>query len=96
MKTIKWLLVGIIVGFIAVAFRDLERGEWLSPAIPRRGDSPGGEEPLLGYDGMDQETLLEWIPAANLDEETLRTIVRYERANLDRAPVLDVLEEMIG
>jgi hypothetical protein len=96
MKTIKWLLAGIIVGFIAVAFRDLERGEWLYPAIPRRSDSPGGEEPLLGYDGMDQETLLEWIPAANLDEGTLRAIMRYERANLDRGPILDALEEMIG
>ena len=95
MKTLQWLLAGVLVGVIAVAFRDLERGEWLAPALPR-GEEADEEEPVLGYDGMDQETVLEWLANADLDEEAIERIARYEQANLEREPVLEALQEMLG
>jgi hypothetical protein len=96
MKTLKWLLAGIIVGVIVVAFRDLERGTWLTPAIPRGTVDTDDAEPVLGYDGMDQETLLDWLPAAALDAESIDRIIRYESSNQNREPVLTVLEELRG
>lgn len=96
MKTIKWLLAGVLVGIIAVAFRDMDRGEWLRPTLPRRHEPVGPEEPVLGYDGMEQETVLDWLTEANLDEETLEHVYRYEEQNLAREPVLDLLREMLG
>lgn len=96
MNTIKWLLAGIVVGIVAVAFRDLERGEWLAPALPSRDRSVGEEEPVLGYDGMDQETALDWISSADLEEEDLRRMLDYERANLNREPVVSTLEDLLG
>lgn len=95
MKTLQWMLAGVAFGVIAVAFRDLERGEWLSPALPR-GGSVDEEEPVLGYDGMDQETAIEWIASADLDTATVERIIEYERGNLDRIPVLEALEEQLG
>lgn len=95
MKTLKWILAGLIVGVIAAAFRDWNRGVWLSPALPHQIDEPGGEEPVLGYDGMDQETLLDWIDSSDLDPDTIERMLRYERANQGREPVLEALEELL-
>lgn len=95
MKTLRWMLAGIVVGVVAVAFRDLERRQWLAPALPGRDDEVDVEEPVLGYDGMDQETLLDWLSEADLDDETLEEIIRYERANRDRSPVLDALNDLM-
>ena len=95
MKTIQWMLAGVAVGVIAVAFRDFERREWLSPALPR-GATIDEEEPVLGYDGMDQETAIDWIAAADLDADTVERMIEYERANRDRIPVLEALEEQLG
>ena len=96
MKTLKWLLAGIVVGVIGVAFRDMENREWLRPALPERAREPGVEEPVLGYDGMDQETVIDWLFTAQLDAESLDRINRYEEVNLGREPVLEVLEELLG
>lgn len=96
MKTVQWMLAGILIGVIAVAFRDFERGEWLSPAILTDDEEVGVEEPVLGYDGMDQETLLEWLADAELDHDTLERIIRYEEANRRREPVLTTLAELLG
>jgi hypothetical protein len=95
MKTLQWILAGIVIGVVAVAFRDFEQRRWLRPTLPTRTAPPNGREPVLGYDGMDQESLLEWLPEANLDSEVLNDMIRYEEANLDREPVLEALEEML-
>ncbi|HUE97523.1 MAG TPA: hypothetical protein VMN39_12755 [Longimicrobiaceae bacterium] len=95
MKTLQWILAGVAFGVVAVAFRDLERREWLRPALPG-GVAVDDEEPVLGYDGMDQETAIDWIASADLDEDTVERIIRFERENLDRLPVIEALEELLG
>lgn len=97
MKRTHLLLAGFVLGIIAVAFRDFERGEWLSPPLPGRTDAPEeDEEPVLGYDGMDQETILDWLDEAGLDAETIERIIGYEEANLRREPVLAALGDLLG
>lgn len=96
MNKLRWLVAGILVGVIAVAFRDMERGEWISPPIPRRDIEPEEEEPVLGYDGMDQETLFDWISESDLDDDTIDRILDYERAHADREPVIAALEDLRG
>ncbi|MDR0786373.1 MAG: hypothetical protein LBG44_00655 [Gemmatimonadota bacterium] len=54
------------------------------------------EEPVLGYDGMDQETLLEWLQDAYLGDDELMGIAKYERATLDREPVLAMVDDLLG
>jgi hypothetical protein len=93
MRTLQWALAGLVVGVILAAFRDFERGRWLTPVLQGVEEVPPSEEPVLGYDGMDQESLLDWLDRANLDELTIRKILRYEGANLRREPVLATLEE---
>ena len=95
MKTLKWLLAGVLLGLIAVAFRDFERKRWLLPA-GHSSEPPWEPEPILGYDGMDQETLLEWLEAARPDMPTLERMYRYEQANHRREPVLSDLAELLG
>jgi hypothetical protein len=95
MKTLQWLLAGVVVGVIVVAFRDIERNTWLAPWLAEPDDI-SEEEPFLGYDGMDQETLLGWIVDADPDEHTLEKMTRYEEENQHRQPVLDALQELLG
>ena len=96
------LLVGVAAaGVVAAAFRDSVRGRWLRPALPFGGDDEeggialGGREPVLGYDGMDRDTLLEWLRDADLDRDTLLRIQAYESANLAREPVLEAVEDLL-
>ena len=96
MRLLKVLLGAAAVGVVAVAFR--ERGRWLRPALP--GDDEGGllvngEEPVLGYDGMDRDTLLDWLADADLDLDTLLRVRAYETANLAREPVLDAVDDLL-
>lgn len=97
MSILKKVLGVAALGAIVMAFRDVESGGWLRPALPRLGEDDNEdflddqEEPVLGYDGMDRDTLLDWLGDADLDGETLLRIERYERANLAREPVLDAL-----
>jgi hypothetical protein len=102
MRQILKLLVGVAaVGVVVAAFRDSSRQRWLRPAVPFGGDdedgdfSLNGQEPVLGYDGMDRDTLLDWLRDADLDRSTLQRIQAYEGANLGRAPVLDAVEDML-
>lgn len=101
MRFLKLLLGVAAVGVVAAAFRDSARGRWLRPAVPFAGDdeeggiAPDGQEPVLGYDGMDRDTLLEWLRDADLDRTTLLRIQAYETANLARTPVLDAIEDML-
>jgi hypothetical protein len=97
MKTLKLLLAGIVVGVIVVAFRDMERGTWLAPALPRNNATEvDGEEPVLGYDGMDQETLIEWLDSAGLDQSTLERILAYEGATRGREQVMLAVSDKLG
>jgi len=76
------------------------------PALPLRGrggaDGALGEyadddeEPVLGYDGMDRDTLVEWLRDSSLDEETLLRIKRYERTRENREPVLDAVGDLLA
>lgn len=101
MSRLLKVLVGVAaVGVVAVAFRDSARGRWLRPALPGRDDDgdvliADGEEPVLGYDGMDRDTLLDWLSDADLDRDTLLRIRAYETANLARDPVLDAVDDLL-
>lgn len=95
MNLIKLLLGGMAIAAIAAAFRDFQTGGWLGPALPRGPEVDTYEEPVLGYDGMDQETAIDWLGDARLDRTTLQRIRAYEQANRNRAPVVAALEDMI-
>jgi hypothetical protein len=108
MNFLKVLLGAAAAGTIVLAFRDFEGGGWLPPAIPGGGWGEGDllleedddetieEEPVLGYDGMDRDTLIAWLEDADLDEATLLRIRRYETGNQDREPVLDRIDDLLG
>jgi hypothetical protein len=106
MNYVKVLLGAAAVGTIALAFRDFDRGEWLVPALPGGGwdeaelleddEEEGGEEPVLGYDGMDRDTLVAWLDDADLDEGTLLRVRRYEEAGEAREPVLDKIDDLLA
>lgn len=100
MRLLKLLVAAAAAGVVVVAFRDFENGGWLRPA-PRSPGLGGGDEvddtePVLGYDGMDQDTLLDWIGEAEPDERTLRQMYEYERAHRARRVVLDALADRLG
>jgi len=94
MKLLKLLVAGVAVGVIVIAFRDVEAGNWIAPPLPRRGDEEdvGETEPILGYDGMDVDTLLDWFEEAAPDRETLVRMRGYEAAHLAREAVLGEID----
>ena len=111
MRILKVLLGAAAVGAIVLAFRDFQREGWLRPALPGGerwddGDDTGRlpgeedeaelEEPVLGYDGMDRDTLVAWLDDADLDEATLLRIRRYEHATQNREPVLDKVDDLLA
>jgi hypothetical protein len=102
MKLLKTLLATAAVGAIVLAFRDVEGGRWLRPAVPGRGGRTeheldyDEEEPVLGFDGMDRDTLIDWLGEVELDDDTLRRIRSYELINQARQPVLDAIEDLLG
>ena len=107
MNYLKVLLGAAAAGTIVLAFRDFDGGGWLHPALPGGGWAEGdllleedddealAEEPVLGYDGMDRDTLVAWLDDADLDEATLLRIRRYETAHQDREPVLDRIDDLL-
>ncbi len=105
MRVLKVLLGAAAVGAIALAFRDFRNQRWLEPALPGGGGDDGDlmeaaeaemEEPILGYDGMDRDTLVDWLDDADLDEEALLRIRRYEEATEARGPVLDKVDDLLA
>jgi hypothetical protein len=99
MNAFKWLLAAAAVGVVLVAFRDLENQQWLAPALPNRGGGVDLDEeevePVLGYDGMDADTILEWLSEAELDRVTLTRMRRYEQAHRGREPVLAAIADLL-
>jgi hypothetical protein len=102
---IKLLLGAAAVGLIVYVVREAmgRRSAVAALSAGDDGDEDGigeyrndDEEPTLGYDGMDRDTLVEWLQDANLDESTLLRIERYERANANREPVLDTVGDLLG
>jgi hypothetical protein len=104
MRVLKVLLGVAAVGAIALAFRDFRNERWLQPPLPGGGDGDRDlldddqemEEPVLGYDGMDRDTLVDWLDDADLDEDTLLRIRRYEEATESREPVLDKVDDLLA
>jgi hypothetical protein len=107
MRFLKVLVGAAAVGAIALAFRDFANERWLQPALPGGERGEGGEdglldeaeateEPVLGYDGMDRDTLVAWLDDADLDEATLLRIRRYEHATQNREPVLDKVDDLLA
>lgn len=108
MSYLKVLLGAVAAGTIVLAFRDFEGGGWLQPALPGGGWDEGDllleeddeelddEEPVLGYDGMDRDTLIAWLDDADLDEATLLHIRRYETSHENREPVLDRIDDLLA
>ena len=110
MNTFKVMVGAAAAAAIALAFRDFEGGGWLQPALPGAGRfGPGDllleededeeeflEEPVLGYDGMDRDTLVDWLDDADLDEAALLRIRRYETVTQNREPVLDKVDDLLA
>lgn len=102
MNLLRLLLGGAAVATILVAFRDFENDSWLPPGGAGAGPATAlpedavDEEPVLGYDGMDRDTLIQWIRDARLDEDTLIRIHEYEAANQARERVLQAVSDLLG
>lgn len=94
MKTIQWIMAGLAVGLSAGATGELIRNRRLASALS--GPQPDGPEPILGYDGMDQETCLEWLRDADLDPTIVHRVILYENANRRREPIITALQELLG
>ena len=100
MSAWKALLAGAAVAVIVIAFRDAENDRWLLPAgMGERFNGPSDdeleEEPVLGYDGMDEDALLDWLQGAHLDDDTLLRARWYEQRHLSREAVLDALDSRL-
>jgi hypothetical protein len=106
MRALKVLIGAAAGAAIVLALRDYRNGGWLKPALAGGGHVGGLlleddeedllEEPVLGYDGMDRDTLVDWLDDADLDERTLLRIRRYEQETDGREPVLDKIDDLLG
>lgn len=100
MNNLTRVLIGVATGTVfGTAYVALRRGQrdgeqdW-SPAVvtPLRREE---EEPILGYDGMDVDTLVDWIERSDLDSATLRHVRAYEMRHRKREAVLSTVDELL-
>ena len=97
MKLLKLVTVLTVFGAIYAALRQQREGT-LAPAAPARPRPPtpaDDTEPVLGYDGMDLQTLIPWLESAELDRPTLQRIRRYELAHQGRETVLTTVDDLL-
>ncbi|HEX7242774.1 MAG TPA: hypothetical protein VF263_20975 [Longimicrobiaceae bacterium] len=102
MNMLKLLLGGAAVATILIAFRDFDNDGWLPPGGEGGGTALAGanawddEEPVLGFDGMDRDTAIQWLRDAALDPDTLIRIHEYEARHQGRERILETISEMLG
>lgn len=100
MNLLRALLGAAAAATIVLAFRDPRTGEWIVPSLDTlTGRAPAPvdeEEPFLGYDGMDRDTLIGWLEDADADRDTLLRVRAYERAHRGREAVLETVEDLLG
>ncbi len=96
MKALR-LLAGLVAVGAAVAVLRQVAARRGAPGVGagRALPQPGGEEPVLGYDGMDRDTLIDWLSDADLDRETLLRVRAYEEVNRNREPVLETVATLL-
>ena len=97
MNLLKLLVAGAAIGVIVIAFRDADQERWIAPPLrlAGEGEDPGEAEPLLGYDGMDVDALIDWMDGAGPDRATLERMRDYESAHLAREGVLAAIVERL-
>lgn len=96
MNTLKLLFGGAAVAVVLLAFRDYDNGGWLPPGGRELPRFPVDEEPVLGYDAMDRDTLIGWLREADLDDETLFRVHEYEATHQRRERVLVAVSELMS
>jgi hypothetical protein len=84
-------LLGAAVGLLRIYLRRLSEPQ----AQPGGAPVLDEHEPVLGYDGMDVDTLLTWLADAGLDRETLSRMREYEEQHLRREAVLTELDSRL-
>lgn len=95
MNRFRWAVGGfLLAGVVYGLARREDAGRRRRTAL--RTQTEDQQEPILGYDGMDQETLLEWLDDAELDGDQIEQIIRYEERHARREPILTNLHERIG
>jgi hypothetical protein len=93
MRAWKWLAGAAAITAAAVALREVAaRRGGIRPLVTL---SPGEAEPVLGYDGMDRDTLLDWLGEADLDRETLLRLRDYEATHRSREGVLEAVDALL-
>lgn len=90
------LATGTVMGTLTVAVRRWQREELGLDGRSVPHARPEEEEPILGYDGMDAGTLIDWLERAGLDSERLRRVRSYEVRNRNRGDVLAVIDDLTG
>ena len=97
MNLLKLLVAGMAVGVIVIAFRDSDQERWIAPPLrlAGEGEDQGEAEPVLGYDGMDVDALVDWMDSAAPDRSTLERMRDYESAHLAREGVLAAISERL-
>ncbi len=98
------LASGTALGTLTVAVRRWQRAGRTEPAMPdgsrtgpvlTRRRTADEREPVLGYDGMDAETLIDWLERTELDSATLREVRSYELRHQAREEVLAALDDLM-
>ena len=95
MRLLKMLLAGAAVGVIVIAFRDFDQGRWIAPPLGVGGEDQDEAEPILGYDGMDVDAILDWFDQTGPDQATLLRMRDYEAQHLAREAVIGAIGERL-
>ena len=96
MRLLKMLLAGAAVGVIVIAFRDFDQGRWITPPLGAGGEEDQDEaEPILGYDGMDVDAILDWFDQSGPDRATLLRMREYEAQHLARESVIRAIGDRL-